>query len=506
MQIDFAELIGPDGEPYKGAALGAVLSGHAQVTPDAPAFSIGGRTWSFAQLDSQANRRARLLARDFGVVQGDRVVIAAPNCVEYIEVAFAIWKLGATPCPVSWRIAEKEFVDLVALMGPRCIAGTASLPHCDCPTHDLQQPLPEDLSDDPLPPAVTAPGKIMNSGGSTGRPKLIIDPEPSSWGPDKKGRRRLPRTTFLNPAPLHHSAPFAYTTGAIGEGSHAVCMERFDPEEWLRRVEQYRPDIAYVVPTMMSRISKLPEEVTTAADLRSIHTLTHMAAPCPPDVKRWWINRVGPETVLEIYGGTERIGATVIDGAEWLARPGSVGRAAAGYEIVVMDEDGHPLPPGEVGEIFFRNAQGAGAAYDYIGADTRIRDDLDSFGDMGWVDADGYLYIADRRTDMVLLGGANIFPAEIEAAIETLPGVLCAAVIGIPEADMGNRLHAIVELADNAQEPSDGLAFLAPALQHLAKLKHPRSVEFTRERIRDDTGKVRRSALRTARLPQPESN
>jgi bile acid-coenzyme A ligase len=393
-----------------------------------------------------------------------------------------------------------EFAEVISLIAPQCLVGTAALPQSCATLHDVDVQLPDGLSAEPLNGASFSPGKIMNSGGSTGRPKLIVDPEPSVWGPDKRGRRRNPRITFLNPAPLHHSAPFAYSTGAILEGSHVVCLERFDPESWLRAVETYRPAFVYLVPTMMSRIARLPAEVSGGFDLSSIETLTHMAAPCPGDVKRWWIERIGPEKVLEVYGGTERIGAAVIDGVEWLQHPGSVGKAAAGYEVLILGPDGAQLPAGEVGEIYFRADAGPAAAYSYIGSETRVRGDIDSFGDMGWVDSEGWLYIADRRTDMVLIGGANVFPAEIEAAIETLPGVLGAAVIGLPDDDMGNRLHAIVELAQDAKDPNEGRAFLAPALAGFGKLKRPASAEFTRDRLRDDTGKIRRFRLREERL------
>ena len=494
------DLITSDGAPRDGAPLGMLLTAQARATPDAPAVTFEGQTLRFAEMEARANRRARHLEQEAGIVAGDRVAINLPNGPEYFEAIFAIWKLGAVPCPISYRTAETEFRDIVALIAPRCIIAGPQSPACDFPSLRGDEPLPAGFSDEPLAPVIATPCKIMNSGGSTGRPKLIIDPEPSAWGPDKQGRRRPPRTSVLMPAPLHHSAPFAYTTMALLEGSHIIVAARFDPEEWLQLVGQHHPRFAYLVPTMMSRIAKLPQAITAAADLSSLETLIHMAAPCPPETKRWWIDRVGAQTVLEIYGGTERIGATVIDGREWLDRPGSVGRAVAGDEIVILDEDSKPLPPGQIGEIYFRKVMGPGTAYAYIGSDTRIRGDLDSFGDMGWVDGDGFLYIADRRTDMVTIGGANVFPAEVEAALEQLPGVLCAAVIGLPDGDMGNRLHAIIELAADTPTPADGMTFVADALARLSPLKRPRSVEFTCERIRDDSGKVRRSRLRAERL------
>lgn len=495
----FSALIGCDGQPVANAPLGALLTSHALATPLAPALSIGGRDWTFAELDARANRRAHQLS-EAGVGKSDRVMIAMPNRVEFVEAVFATWKLGAIPCPASWRLAPEELIDLVTMLEPRIVVGTSRLSVAGAVVIDIDQPVSEPISDAPLPPLAVAPGKIVNSGGSTGRPKLIIDPRPSAWGADKEGRSRPPRIVLLNPGPLYHSAPFSYVAMSLAQGSHVVCMDRFDAVEWLRTVERYQPSFAYMVPTMMARVAKLPRELTVAADLSSIKTLLHMAAPCPPDIKRWWIERIGPDRVLEVYGGSERIGATLITGTEWLEHPGSVGRAALGEEIIILSEEGEPLPQGEIGEIYFRRAVSPGSQYGYIGADTRIRDDLDSFGDLGWLDREGYLYIADRRTDMVTVGGANVYPAEIEAAIESLPGVLCAAVIGLPDADMGNRIHAIVELDAEQPEPVDGLAFLAPALTKLSGLKRPRSLEFTRERVRDDAGKLRRAALRAQRL------
>jgi bile acid-coenzyme A ligase len=495
---DFKSLLREDGQPLDGAPMGALLSAHAQATPDALALSMGAHTLTFREMDEAANRMARRLAA-FGVQAGDRVVIAMPNRPEFVQAFFALWKLGAAPAPVSHRMAEEEFAAVVALAAPRCVIGVRNLPKVDAPLFDVDA-AHDDVSSAVLPPAIAQPCRYLNTGGSTGRPKLIIDPKPSAWGPDKEGRSRGPRITMMNAGPLYHSGPFAYVSYSMAQGSHIVCMERFDAGEWVAAVEKYKPSYIYLVPTMMSRIAKLPAGITGHADLSSIQTLLHMAAPCPPDVKRWWIERIGPEKILEVYGGSERVGATIITGDEWLLHPGSVGKASAGEDIVIMSEKGEPLPAGEIGEIYFRTRGGAGVNYSYIGADSRISGDLDSFGDLGWLDQDGYLYIADRRTDMIVIGGANVYPAEIEAAIETLDGVLGCAVIGLPDEDMGARLHAIVELSPEVSAPADELSFLAPAMQRLGKLKQPRSVEFTHERIRDDAGKVRRSALRTQRL------
>lgn len=488
------------GEPCDGAPMGVLLSAHAERLGSATALVLGGRTLSFAELDAASNRLARRL-QALGVEPGDRVVICMPNRVEFIEAMYATWKLGAVPCPISYRLVASEFGTIIGLVEPRCVVGDHTTPPSDCPFLDVDEACPDWFSADPLPPAVACPGKIMASGGSTGRPKLIIDPVPSVWGRDKASLFRPKHITTLNAGPLYHTMPYNYCILPLAEGSKTVCMTQFDPMGWLRLVEEHRPHSVSLVPTMMSRIAKLPAEVTDAADLTSIEVLFHAAAPCPPDIKRWWIDRIGAEKVIEVYGGTERIGSTLIYGHEWLARPGSVGKAAPGDEIVILDDHGNELPPHEVGEIHFRRrATGPGTKYDYIGSETRIRGDLDSFGDIGWLDDDGYLYIADRRVDMVVVGGMNVYPAEIEAAIERNRDVLCSAVIGLPDDDLGQRLHAIVELRDGVAEPADGLAFLAGELGQVSPYKRPRTVEFTRSPVRDDAGKVRRTLLRAERL------
>lgn len=482
------------GGPLPDAPVGMLLSAQAAAAPDAPALTIDATCLTFAELDRRANRRARQLA-EAGVLRGDRVIIALGNRPEYFDCAFALWKLGATPCPISNRLKPQEFDAIVDLAEPRLV-----LAEQDVEGHAsllIDGPPPERFADAPLPPAISRPGKVVSSGGSTGRPKLIVDPIPSVWGPDKEVIGRNPRSVMLNASPLYHSGPFAICAMALAQGSHVVCMPKFEAEEWLKLVEEHQVAFAYVVPTIMTRIAKADADVSGRADLSSLRALVHTAAPCPPAIKRWWIDRIGGRHVLEIYGGSERIGATVIDGEEWLGRPGSVGRPLRGG-VEILGEDGEVLPPGEIGEIFFRRPADQPSGYSYVGSEGRDREGLDGFGDMGWVDEDGYLFIADRRTDMVVVGGANIYPAEIEAAIDSLPGVLGSAVIGLPDPDLGNRIHAIVEIAEGEKPDPDAL--LSRLRQHLTGFKVPRTVEFTYERIRDDAGKVRRSALRQERL------
>ena len=501
--VRWEDWIGDNGQPRYGSPLGILLSAHAAATPGSPAWSMGDVTYDFATFDRMANRRARALTA-WGISHGDKVVLSMPNRHEYIECAYALWKIGAIQCPVSERLVPAEFEAIVSLAEASCVIGTSALPPTNSRLYDVDRESTEGFDDTPLPPVTVTPGKIANSGGSTGRPKLIIDPNPSTYAQDKEGYDRGPRMVYLNPGPFYHVATFNTAVFAMAQGSHIVCLERWDPHAWLAAVERHKVSYVYLAPIMMSRIAKLPEAETRDVDLSSIAMMYHTSAPCPPDIKRWWLDRIGPEKIWEVYGGTERVGVTRILGTEWLAHPGSVGKASPGQEIIITDEEGRQLPPGEVGDIYFRKAIGVGTSYKYIGSDTRIRGDTDSFGDMGWLDEDGYLYIADRRTDMIVVGGINVYPAELEAAVEAMPDVRCCAIIGLPEADIGNRLHAIVEYASADLFPADEGAFLEAVGANLSPHKRPRSVEFTTTPVRNDAGKVRRSQLRAERLAAME--
>jgi bile acid-coenzyme A ligase len=222
----------------------------------------------------------------------------------------------------------------------------------------------------------------------------------------------------------------------------------------------------------------------------------HLAEPCPPWLKEAWIEWLGADRIWELYAGTEAQTATVITGAEWLEHRGSVGRPAEGT-VLIASEDGTELPAGDQGEVWLRSAERTTPSYRYVGAEARVRDGgWESLGDVGWLDADGFLYLGDRLTDMILSGGANVYPAEVEAALQEHPDVRSCAVIGLPDDDIGNRVHAIVE-ADGDLDTDEVLAYLR---ERLATYKLPRSMEVVMEPLRDDAGKVRRNALRAERL------
>jgi bile acid-coenzyme A ligase len=273
-------------------------------------------------------------------------------------------------------------------------------------------------------------------------------------------------------------------------------MPRFDAEATLAWIERFRIDYAILVPTMMNRIWRLGAEARSRYDLSSLRIVLHLGAPCPEWLKQNWIDWLGPERIHELYGGTESLGNTWITGTEWLSHRGSVGKMMPGAELRILDERGDEVAPGVIGEVYLRPTASSGAAYSYIGAEARSRDGWESLGDMGRVDEEGYLYLTDRRTDMIVTGGANVYPAEVEAALEAHPSVSSSAVIGLPDDDLGQRVHAIVQCRDDVDED----ALRAHLAEHLVRYKIPRSIEYVETPLRDEAGKVRRSALREERI------
>jgi bile acid-coenzyme A ligase len=444
------------------------------------------RTISRSELEARTNRLARTYER-LGVTEGSFVTIGLPNGIAFYEASIAAWKLGATPQPVSHRLPQRERDEIIMLVKPSLVV-TDVIPPDD------------DASSEPILPDRTAPAfKAPTSGGSTGRPKIIvsaqagtIDPEVSrAFGSQANGVQ-------LVPGPLYHNAPFMFSVSGLLTGNHLVVMPRFDAQQAVELVHRYRVDWMLLVPTMMLRMHRLPEDVKARNDLSSVNGILHLAAPCPPWLKEAWIDWIGAEKVWELYAGTEAQGVTIIGGADWIAHRGTVGKPADGSMEIRDPETGTRLPVGEIGEVWMRPPPDA--TYRYIGAEAR-RDDTgwESLGDMGSMDAEGYLYLADRRADLILAGGANIYPAEVEAALDEHRGVRSCAVIGLPDEDLGQRVHAVIELDNsNGGVTDDELrTFLA---ERLVGYKIPRSFERVDGQVRDDAGKVRRSGLRAERI------
>lgn len=469
-------------------SIGTQISQLAALAPDEPAVSCDGHTITRAELDRSTNRLARAYA-ERGVGLGDYVTIVLPNSVEWIEAAVACWKLGAVPQPLSPRLPAAEFEGLLglrrsALLVGREHPGTPSVPAGFVP----------ETSDAALPEAVSPCWKSMASGGSTGRPKLI----------EAGGDSRVPPAigyplgmqegdTTLVPVPLTHNTGFTTALIALIMRQHLVLMSQFDPHEFLATIGRHRVSFLVTVPTIMQRLLPVYRADPGSYDLSSLRRLWHLAAPCPPAVKQAWIDLIGPEKVWELYGGTELQALTFISGDQWLTHPGSVGQVVSG-EMKVLDDDGNECPPGVVGEIYMRPNPGSAPTYRYIGSTAKSRDGWDSLGDLGYFDADGFLYLSDRRVDMFTVGGRNVYPAEIENALSAHPEVLSCLVVGVPDGDLGQVPYALVHTASGST--LDAAAVHSFVADRLAAYKVPRIVEFVDAPLRDDAGKARRTAVR----------
>jgi len=477
------------------------LSDLARLGADRAAVTCGEHSLTRAELDKASNRMARVLM-DYGVQPGDMVTVCLPNSTDWFVAFAACWKCGATPQPVSSRLPERELRSILDLAQPRVVIGAP--PALVSTSRVLPASFTPDpgVSDAPLPDVVSPAWKAPTSGGSTGRPKLIVSGDPAELDPDEPARFGFADGCLVMPGPLYHNGPIVWSITALLAGSHVVVLPKFDAEATLSAIDRHRADTVYLVPTMMKRIWRLPEEVRARYDLSSLRIVWHLAEPCPPWLKEAWIEWLGAERIFELYAGTEAQAATVITGTEWLAHKGSVGRPIAG-SIMICSPEGEELPPGVSGEVWMRNER-ATPTYRYVGAEARTRKGgWESLGDLGYVDEDGYLYLNDRLQDMILSGGANVYPAEVEAALQEFPGVRSCAVIGLPDDDLGNRVHAIVEASPEECSTDDLLTFLG---ERLARYKLPRSFEFTDEPLRDDAGKLRRSALIAQRVEADNGN
>ncbi|WP_417514449.1 AMP-binding protein [Minwuia sp.] len=485
-------------------SFGRNLAEMAESQPDRIVITHNDQTWTARDFHRFTNRLARDYQR-LGVKRNDLVTIALPNGWEFMAACWATWKAGATPQPVSARLPRFERDAIIEVAEAALVVGSSDPSPNGCPVlsvgHDPQSDDESDL-EDLWPDRWKAP----TSGGSTGRPKLIVDANPALYdfdqamlnGKDVTWLEQRPFETHLVVGPLYHNGPFSFAMQAFLRRNHIVIADRFDAEDTLRLIEHHRANWMMMVPTMMHRIWRLPEDVRNGYDLSSLRVMLHLAAPCPPWLKEEWINWLGADRIFELMGGTEATGVTWITGEEWMSHKGSVGRLKPGSSMKIVRDDGSEAAVGEVGEVFFLPDGGQGSTYTYLGAESKAIDGgWESLGDMGYVDEEGYLYLTDRRADMILSGGANIYPAEVEAAIELFPGVRSCVVIGLPDDDLGNRVHAIVDAPDGLDE--DGLrAFLA---ERLVRYKIPRSFEASDDGpLRDDAGKVRRKNLRADRL------
>ena len=499
---------------------------YADEHPDQPALIMAGsgETLTFAEFEANANRLAHLY-RDAGLRRGDHVAFFVENHLRYFETMAAAERAGLyytcinsylTPEEVAYILDDCDarlFITSVAKsdVAVAAVALTSKLETFLCidATSDVGPFRPYDDAIAAFPaeriPDEQLGAAMLYSSGTTGRPKGILRPlpevHPSEPLPVMQfviGMFRMrPGMTYLSPAPIYHSAPQASVACALRLGSTSIIMERFDPEEYLAYVERFGITHSQVVPTMFSRILKLPEEVRARYDTSSLETIIHAAAPCPVPVKEAIIEWLGP-IVVEYYGATEANGFTFCTSEEWLAHKGTVGKTILG-KLLILDDDGNELPTGEIGTVWFEGATN----FTYYRDEAKTAESRDesgqrsTVGDVGYVDDDGYLYLTDRKTYMIISGGVNIYPQEAENLIVTHPNVLDAAVIGVPNEDLGEEVKAVVQPIEGV-EPGPELEreLLAFCREHLAHFKCPRTVDFVTELPRLPTGKLYKRLLR----------
>ncbi|MBD2857732.1 AMP-binding protein [Spongiibacter sp. KMU-158] len=474
---------------------GAALAEFARQEPNSIALYLIKQDKTIEQysrktLDDWSNKLAHLL-KEQGVNKADKVAINLPNCAEHIVATLAAFKLGACPTPVNDRLPQNERDALIELAAPAVIISDAEeLDGISCKQMADLENYPSTALED----AVPQPTKAIASGGSTGKPKLIVSPGafqfPWQGHPLASVLDYRPGDLVYSPGPLYHNQAFFFSQISLFQGAAIALNERFNAEQALDFIEQYQPTILNMVPTMMQRM--LRSEGFEQRNLSSIRCLWHLAAPCPDWAKLGWMDAIGNERVWELLAATEITGITTISGTDWLTHRGSVGRGFM-TDIVIIGEDGQPCPTGEVGEIYTRFGDGS-PQYQYLGAKplSEYGDGFRSVGDLGRVDDEGYLYLADRRTDLIISGGANIYPAEVESVISSHPAVKDVAVIGLPDEDLGRRVHAVIE-TDDEQLSAEIIGQLCE--QQLVRYKVPRSFEFVAALPRNEAGKIRRSAL-----------
>ena len=499
---------------------------HASARANQPAFimAYSGETVTYAELEAHSNALAQLL-RALGLKRLDHYAVFMENNARYVETCAAGERAGLYyTCVNSYLTAEElayilqnsESKVLITSAARQDVA-LAALDQCPaialclvvggagdavrvCGYEQAVAAFPATpIHDEALGVA------MLYSSGTTGRPKGVLRPLPASAPADMLPVYRslagmwqfAEGLNYLSPAPLYHAAPHIFVNLTIRHGGTAIIMERFDAEAALALVERHRVTHAQCVPTMFSRMLKLPQDVRSRYDLSSLKVAIHAAAPCPVQVKQAMIEWWGP-IILEYYGSTELMGLTVCDTAEWLAHKGTVGRPVFG-ELHILDAEMNPCRTGEIGQVWFK----LGSPFSYFNDPQRTMQVLSAdgtmgtVGDVGYVDEDGYLHLTDRASFMIISGGVNIYPQETEDLLISHPKVADAAVFGVPNEDLGEEVKAVVQLMPEVDlGPAIEAELIAYCRQHLGRHKVPRSVDFESQLPRSPTGKLYKRILR----------
>ncbi|MGV7984633.1 fatty-acid--CoA ligase FadD4 [Mycobacterium kansasii] len=480
-----------------------------------------GTIVTFADLEARANRLAHRFRRA-GLREGDVVAILMENNEHIHAVMWAARRSGLYYVPVNTHLAPAEAAYIVDNSGAKAILGSAALRDtCAGLAGHLPAGLPEllmiadgDLAGWERYPECVAgqPGTpidderegdlLQYSSGTTGRPKGIKRELPHVPPDQAPGMMSalidywMDRdSVYLSPAPLYHTAPSVWSMSAQAGGITTVVMEKFDPESALDAIQRYRVTHGQFVPAMFTRMLKLPDSVRNSYDVSSLKRVMHAAAPCPVEIKKQMIDWWGP-IVDEYYASSEAIGSTLITAEDWLAHPGSVGKPMQGA-VHILGPDGNELPPGQPGEIYFEG----GFSFEYLNDPSKTAASRDkhgwvTVGDIGYLDDEGYLYLTDRRHHMIISGGVNIYPQETENVLVTHPKVLDAAVFGVPDGEMGQRVMAAVQTVDPADATEEFAAELLAWLRdRLSHFKCPKSIAFEAKLPRTDTGKLYKDGL-----------
>ncbi|NQX90307.1 MAG: AMP-binding protein [Halioglobus sp.] len=494
---------------------------HAKSNPDKPAVIMGeGSTISYLQLDRRSNQCAHLF-KSLHLTPNASVAFFMENGPDYFYAAWGAQRSGLYYTPISTHLAPAE----VAYIVENCEAQVVLVSHS---LLDVVEQVRAQLtgvrawflvggSADGFDDFETAlDGKpwtpienelegcaMLYSSGTTGYPKGIKNPNPErpagTPGPFELGIMgsfgMSEATVYLSPAPLYHAAPLRFCMAMHRLGATAIVMEHFDPQQALRLIEQYQVTFSQWVPTMFIRMMKLPQAVREKYDVSSQQVVAHSAAPCPVEVKQTMIDWWGP-ILVEYYGATEGHGGTQINSHDWLARRGSVGRPTYG-SVHIVDDDGSELPAREIGTVYFKG----GAPFEYHKSNDKTADsrlgEMSTVGDVGYVDEEGFLYLTDRKANMIISGGVNIYPQETENVLIMHPAVADVAVVGVPHSEMGEEVKAVVELVDGSQANSDlESELISWCRQRLSHVKCPRSVDFERKLPRSDAGKLFKRRIR----------
>ena len=506
---------------------------HARAHPDRPAFVMAssGASVTYAELDARTNRLAHLL-RAHGLQRLGHFSIFMENNDRFIEACGAGERTGLYYTCINSYLTADELAYILQNSESRLLVTSAAklevalkaIAQCPAvtlclvvggdaakvrpaPAHCRVADYASEIARFPATPIADERlgTPMLYSSGTTGRPKGVLRPLP-----DNPPSEPLPLFHFLNklwryradmiylsPAPMYHSAPQAAVSLTIRNGGTVIVMEHFDPEQYLMLVEKHRVTHTQLVPTMFSRMLKLPEDVRRKYDLSSLEIAIHAAAPCPAQVKEQMIAWWGP-IVHEYYGATEGLGFTACDTPEWLAHRGSVGKVMLG-DLHILDEDMKPVPKGEPGEIWFKTA----SPFEYFNDPERTQQarspdgTMSTVGDVGYVDDDGFLYLTDRSTFMIISGGVNIYPQECENLLITHPKVADAAVFGVPNEDLGEEVKAVIQTMPGVpHSPEMAAELVAFCREHLASIKCPRSIDFIDAMPRLPTGKLYKKPLR----------